>query len=226
MDNQAWQTMSPNLVDNQQQQVSSAPPVATVDVSFGVIIGQTFYKLVPVGVVPPVVEPAISKPKTKKAPARAGPDIRKPPNAFTLFMKEQRPVVMASAEGEDSATINTLLGQMWESLSLAEQLEYYIKSEQLSRIHAAMYPDWNNYRRRPKRKWCRAVSSQNHLRENHLSLNAPHLAVPAPVTPTGPNEDFVSTFFSRVGTDVTSALFGLVEAVEVQEVVADGRTSS
>lgn len=39
------------------------------------------------------------------------PYIKKPLNAFMLFMKEQRPNVVADLNITDSATVNTIMGQ-------------------------------------------------------------------------------------------------------------------
>lgn len=39
------------------------------------------------------------------------PYIKKPPNAFMLFMKEQRPNVVAELNLSDSAAVNAVLGQ-------------------------------------------------------------------------------------------------------------------
>uniref|UniRef100_A0A915J919 HMG box domain-containing protein n=1 Tax=Romanomermis culicivorax TaxID=13658 RepID=A0A915J919_ROMCU len=55
------------------------------------------------------------------------PHIKKPLNAFMLYMKEMRPVVMEE-EGlkeRQSAEINRILGKRWHDLSHEEQQKYY-----------------------------------------------------------------------------------------------------
>lgn len=39
------------------------------------------------------------------------PYIKKPLNAFMIFRKEQRPIVMAEQKIRDSATVNAIVGQ-------------------------------------------------------------------------------------------------------------------
>ncbi|XP_061616971.1 transcription factor 7-like 1-C [Phyllopteryx taeniolatus] len=59
--------------------------------------------------------------------------------------------VKAAAPWQDSAAVNKVLGQLWKSLTPAEQLSYFQESERLSRIHATRYPDWtyrDNYDKR------------------------------------------------------------------------------
>lgn len=41
----------------------------------------------------------------------AQPYVKKPPNAFMVFMKEQRPNVVADLSISDSVSVNTMLGQ-------------------------------------------------------------------------------------------------------------------
>ncbi|XP_051929159.1 sex-determining region Y protein-like isoform X3 [Hippocampus zosterae] len=85
---------------------------------------------------------ALIKRKTA-AQDSTGPYIKKPLNAFMLFMKEQRPVVKAQFLHENSAAVNKIMGQMWKSLSLEQQQKYYEESERLNRIHASTYPGWS-----------------------------------------------------------------------------------
>lgn len=39
------------------------------------------------------------------------PYVKKPPNAFMMFRKEQRPLVMKETKIRDSAKVNTIIGQ-------------------------------------------------------------------------------------------------------------------
>ncbi|XP_061834250.1 uncharacterized protein [Nerophis lumbriciformis] len=100
-------------------------------------------------------------PNSSKRKRRTGnnddrPYIKKPPNAFMLFMKEQRPTVKAKFLNKDSATVNKVLGQMWKSLTPPEQEKYFQEAEVLNQIHANMYPQWScrdNYGKKKRRKW-------------------------------------------------------------------------
>ncbi|XP_051929147.1 transcription factor 7-like 1-B [Hippocampus zosterae] len=96
--------------------------------------------------------------------------IKKPPNAFMLFLKEQRPLIQAEiinsgTHPKDSATVNKILGMMWKSLAPNEKEKYFNESERLNEIHSKMYPDWscrNNYGKKKKREWCHATKSCNY----------------------------------------------------------------
>ncbi|AWP00495.1 putative transcription factor 7-like 1-like [Scophthalmus maximus] len=82
--------------------------------------------------------------------------IKKPPNAFMLYMKEQRPKVRAELDTTvNSSTLNTILGQRyvivcpkWKSLSKEEQARYYEEANKERLLHAEQFPEWssrNNY---------------------------------------------------------------------------------
>jgi transcription factor 7-like 2 len=83
------------------------------------------------------------------------PHIKKPLNAFMLYMKEMRPVVQAECTLKESAAINQILGRRWHGLSREEQAKYYEKARQARQVHMQMYPHWNardNYRFGQKKK--------------------------------------------------------------------------
>ncbi|XP_061616939.1 transcription factor SOX-18-like isoform X1 [Phyllopteryx taeniolatus] len=235
MDDREWETIwevvsaDSGKMLNQREQVSGAPSVVSISLlPVGVILRQNFSELVPSPVShPPRPSPANSNTKRRKCGDTSY--IKKPPNAFLIFMKEQRPFVKAAAPRQDSAAVNKVLGQMWKSLTPAEQLSYFQESERLSRIHATRYPDWtyrDNYGKKQKRKWGSAATSVN-----HLTAPAPQLAVPAPVPSTGSDEDLVSTILlgdtdfggSALSLDVgpevdlTAALYSQLEALEAEE---------
>ena len=81
--------------------------------------------------------------------------IKKPLNAFMLYMREMRPVVQAECTLKESAAINQILGRRWHGLSREEQAKYYEKAREERQKHMAMYPNWNardNYRYGQKKK--------------------------------------------------------------------------
>jgi len=83
------------------------------------------------------------------------PHIKKPLNAFMLYMKEMRPVVQAECTLKESAAINQILGRRWHGLTREEQAKYYEKARQERQKHMQMYPHWNardNYRFGQKKK--------------------------------------------------------------------------
>ena len=81
--------------------------------------------------------------------------IKKPLNAFMLYMKEMRPVVKAECTLKESAAINQILGRRWHDLTHKEQQKYYEKARSAHQLHMEMYPGWqarDNYRKSLKKK--------------------------------------------------------------------------
>lgn len=83
------------------------------------------------------------------------PHIKKPLNAFMLFMKEKRADVIKECTLKESAAINQILGKMWHALDRSEQAKYYEKAREERARHMQMYPTWSardNYAVHKKRK--------------------------------------------------------------------------
>ncbi|KAJ8286769.1 hypothetical protein GJAV_G00043090 [Gymnothorax javanicus] len=83
------------------------------------------------------------------------PHIKKPLNAFMLYMKEMRAKVVAECTLKESAAINQILGRRWHSLTREEQAKYYDLARKERQLHSQLYPGWSardNYGKRKKRK--------------------------------------------------------------------------
>lgn len=83
------------------------------------------------------------------------PHIKKPLNAFMLFMKEQRAQVVSECTLRESAAINQILGRKWHELERAEQSKYYEMARQERLKHMQLYPGWSardNYGLKKKRR--------------------------------------------------------------------------
>lgn len=83
--------------------------------------------------------------------------IKKPLNAFMLYMKENRPRVMAQVglQERQSAEINRILGREWHQLDKAKQQKYYDMAREERQSHMQKYPGWSardNYAIHKKRK--------------------------------------------------------------------------
>lgn len=95
----------------------------------------------------PPQQVAPSKPKK--------PHIKKPLNAFMLFMKEQRSQVVSECTLRESAAINQILGRKWHELERSEQAKYYEMARQERLKHMQLYPGWSardNYGLKKKRR--------------------------------------------------------------------------
>uniref|UniRef100_T2M4F7 Transcription factor 7-like 2 n=1 Tax=Hydra vulgaris TaxID=6087 RepID=T2M4F7_HYDVU len=71
------------------------------------------------------------------------PHVKKPLNAFMLYMKEQRPKIAAEFTLKESAAINQILGKRWHALEKTEQAKYYEMARKERAIHMQLYPGWS-----------------------------------------------------------------------------------
>ncbi|XP_040270491.1 transcription factor 7-like 1 isoform X1 [Bufo bufo] len=71
------------------------------------------------------------------------PHVKKPLNAFMLYMKEMRAKVVAECTLKESAAINQILGRRWHSLSREEQAKYYELARKERQLHSQLYPTWS-----------------------------------------------------------------------------------
>ncbi|XP_064594915.1 protein pangolin, isoforms A/H/I/S-like isoform X2 [Liolophura sinensis] len=88
-------------------------------------------------------------------PERKKPHIKKPLNAFMLFMKEMRAKVVAECTLKESAAINQILGRRWHALDRSEQAKYYEMARKEKELHMQLYPGWSardNYASHTKKK--------------------------------------------------------------------------
>lgn len=81
--------------------------------------------------------------------------IKKPLNAFMLFMKEMRAKVVSECTLKESAAINQILGRKWHALDRSEQAKYYEMAKKERELHMKLYPGWSardNYAMHSKKK--------------------------------------------------------------------------
>ncbi|VDD80494.1 unnamed protein product [Mesocestoides corti] len=96
--------------------------------------------------------------------------IKKPLNAFMLFMKEMRPRVQEECTLKESAAINQILGKKWHELSRAEQTKYYEMARQAKELHQRLYPGWSardNYANHARRRHRRGRRPFHHHHHHH-----------------------------------------------------------
>ncbi|RWS29164.1 protein pangolin: isoforms A/H/I/S-like protein, partial [Leptotrombidium deliense] len=87
--------------------------------------------------------------------ARNDKHIKKPLNAFMLYMKDMRSKVVAECTLKESAAINQILGKRWHSLPREEQAKYYDMARKERQLHLQLYPGWtakDNYAINQKKK--------------------------------------------------------------------------
>ncbi|EDO32618.1 predicted protein, partial [Nematostella vectensis] len=89
--------------------------------------------------------------------------IKKPLNAFMLYMKDMRPKVVAECTLKESAAINQILGKKWHALDRSEQAKYYEMARKERALHLQLYPGWSardNYAQQGKKKKRKRDKSQ------------------------------------------------------------------
>lgn len=102
------------------------------------------------------------------------PHIKKPLNAFMLFMKEKRAEVIKECTLKESAAINQILGKKWHALDRSEQAKYYEMAREERARHMQMYPGWSardNYAVHKKRKKRKVKQVQQEEQEDHEELD-------------------------------------------------------
>ncbi|XP_071770879.1 transcription factor 7-like 2 isoform X13 [Centroberyx gerrardi] len=104
----------------------------------------------------------------KEEEKKKQPHIKKPLNAFMLYMKEMRAKVVAECTLKESAAINQILGRRWHALSREEQAKYYELARKERQLHMQLYPGWSardNYGKKKKRKREKQQAEGNEHRE-------------------------------------------------------------
>ncbi|NXV72756.1 TF7L1 factor, partial [Atlantisia rogersi] len=115
-------------------------------------------------------------PVTVKKEEEKKPHIKKPLNAFMLYMKEMRAKVVAECTLKESAAINQILGRRWHSLSREEQAKYYELARKERQLHSQLYPTWSardNYGKKKKRKREKLAQQQSHDTESEYPPGSP-----------------------------------------------------
>ncbi|XP_061781941.1 transcription factor 7-like 1-B isoform X2 [Nerophis lumbriciformis] len=107
----------------------------------GLLNGELLYKVTAPNYTAPL-PPTI--PRIKKKNRKVDETyVKKPPNAFMLFMKEHRQAVKHHSHLRNSADINKILGRMWHLLSKEEKAKYYDLADKVKRMHSQQHPDWS-----------------------------------------------------------------------------------
>ncbi|XP_047661543.1 transcription factor 7 isoform X8 [Tachysurus fulvidraco] len=123
----------------------------------------------PTGIPHPAIVPSSGSkphPESKRDRESKKPVIKKPLNAFMLYMKEMRAKVIAECTLKESAAINQILGRrlktfhcvcvlQWHALTREEQAKYYELARKERQLHMQLYPSWSardNYGKKKRRK--------------------------------------------------------------------------
>ncbi|KAF6726400.1 Protein pangolin, isoform J [Oryzias melastigma] len=75
--------------------------------------------------------------------------IKKPLNAFMLYLKDQRPKVKAELNIKNSSALNKVLGERWTSLSPEEKDKYFQQAHQEQMAFKQKHPGWSSAQNYP-----------------------------------------------------------------------------
>ncbi|XP_023808914.2 transcription factor 7-like 1-A isoform X1 [Oryzias latipes] len=78
--------------------------------------------------------------------------VKKPPNAFMLYLKEQRAKVKAELNITNSSALNKVLGDRWTSLSPDNKEKYFQEAHQERKLFQQRHPGWSSAQNYGKRK--------------------------------------------------------------------------
>ncbi|XP_030613331.1 transcription factor 7-like 1-B [Archocentrus centrarchus] len=92
---------------------------------------------------PPLRTPAPKKRKRDGHQDEDRPYVKKPPNAFMLFLREQRENVKAELKINGSAAVNAAVAERWKSLSKDQQDKYYEQANEEKMLHSQQHPGWS-----------------------------------------------------------------------------------
>ncbi|MED6278732.1 hypothetical protein CHARACLAT_026942 [Characodon lateralis] len=109
----------------------------------GLLNGEVLYGAVPP---PPLLNSCNSNSERKREDKQDGGRayVKKPPNAFMLFLKEQRPKVVAELNMNHSVAVNSIVGEKWKSLSEEQKAKYYDQARVEKQLHEQQHPEWSN----------------------------------------------------------------------------------
>ncbi|KAI9533890.1 hypothetical protein NQZ68_018258 [Dissostichus eleginoides] len=139
----------------------------------GMINGQELYQVLYTEVPPPYFQfpvpaaPSLSYNSKKrwhnKQQDNNRPYIRKPLNAFMLYMKEHRDLVKAEvvSERRGTAAVNEILGQRWKAMTEEDKEKYFSQSQEEKRLHAQQNPHWSN-----RDNYGRKIRKRRHARSS------------------------------------------------------------
>uniref|UniRef100_A0A672L9A7 Transcription factor 7 like 2 n=1 Tax=Sinocyclocheilus grahami TaxID=75366 RepID=A0A672L9A7_SINGR len=111
----------------------------------------------------------------KEEEKKKQPHIKKPLNAFMLYMKEMRAKVVAECTLKESAAINQILGRRWHALTREEQAKYYELARKERQLHMQLYPGWSardNYGKKKKRKREKQAGEGNGMPASECAAHA------------------------------------------------------
>ncbi|KAK6640298.1 hypothetical protein RUM44_011984 [Polyplax serrata] len=90
---------------------------------------------------------------------------RRPMNAFMLFAKHQRPLLIQQHPGKDNRAISVVLGTAWRELDASERADYVRRAAAMATEHKRRHPDcWKRRRLR--------VNNGNQTAKGQVSSNS------------------------------------------------------
>ncbi|XP_028314459.1 uncharacterized protein LOC114470439 isoform X1 [Gouania willdenowi] len=95
-------------------------------------------------IMPPEALEPVPVPKKRKHEKDKGTYVKKPPNAFMLFLKSERKTVQEELGIKNSAAVNRVLSERWKSLAEDKRQIFQAEAQVEAHIHVLNNPGWSN----------------------------------------------------------------------------------
>ncbi|XP_057674465.1 transcription factor 7-like 1 isoform X1 [Corythoichthys intestinalis] len=189
----------------------------------GMLNGEVLYAAVDASQAAPPPLPAASFTAKRTCKRRRKlPGVKKPPNAFMCFLREQRLAMKSQLENMDSAAVNKLLAQLWTSLNKEQQAKYYEQAFVEKKLHEQMSSEASSgdqdksqeKSQGPKNKRQRVSTTAQHnanawnAADDGLSSSSPA----SPSSSSSPSPSSSSSTTSSVSSASSSSLSSLADA--------------
>ncbi|XP_054908581.1 transcription factor 7-like 1-A [Poeciliopsis prolifica] len=138
------------------------------------------FKLQPVGVLNgEILYHAVQTPlnvntskRVRVKPDDGRPYVKKPPNAFMIFLKELRPQVVSELNTNRSDMVNKVVGEKWNSLPVEVKAKYFEKARLEQKLHQQQHPGWSTNDNYGKKKWAKNKMSSSSSNSSSSSCSS------------------------------------------------------
>ena len=108
--------------------------------------------------------------QTRQVEKTNTPYVKKPLNAFMIFLKEHRKNIKEENSDKSAAAINQLLAEKWKVLDLAEKMKYREMASKEKQLHQQLNPGWStamNYNTKKGKTYLDCIPCPGNMQGSH-----------------------------------------------------------